>query len=313
MIQIRKHISFILAALLFVQSLPSLAFADSQSDYEEKYLIATAYYSPLPGQSYYLRGSYEADVRLNGNGTHGASGREVFPGMLAAPKTYEFGTKIYIEWVGTGSVEDRGGAIVPAGQRGYASDRIDIWMGSWEAGLKRALGWGKRKVFARVYEQKSVKAGIAFDLVEAKIGIKNTVVLATEKKEVTKDADSNDSEKLSVVGDESDELSSKIRTFQKKEKQLRQAVESIGIPKSGEVSQNVRTLQNLLSKLGYFDGKTTAIYGKQTADALAKFQLDHKLISDLNDQNAGKFGPMTRDAIVYEALFAGIESDDLVP
>lgn len=164
-----------------------------------------------------------------------------------------------------------------------------------------------------MYEQKSVKAGIAFDLVEAKIGIKNTVVLATEKKEVTKDADSNDSEKLSVVGDESDELSSKIRTFQKKEKQLRQAVESIGIPKSGEVSQNVRTLQNLLSKLGYFDGKTTAIYGKQTADALAKFQLDHKLISDLNDQNAGKFGPMTRDAIVYEALFAGIESDDLVP
>lgn len=86
-----------MAALLFVQSLPSLAFADSQSDYEEKYLIATAYYSPLPGQSYYLRGSYEADVRLNGNGTHGASGREVFPGMLAAPKTYEFGTKIYIE------------------------------------------------------------------------------------------------------------------------------------------------------------------------------------------------------------------------
>ncbi len=97
--------------------------------FTETILIATAYYSPLPGQSYYLRGNYEAEKRLNGNGTHGASGKAVFEGMIAAPKSYAFGTKVYIEGLGVGSVEDRGGAIVPAGFRGYEHDRVDIWMG----------------------------------------------------------------------------------------------------------------------------------------------------------------------------------------
>jgi hypothetical protein len=59
--------------------------------------IVTAYYSPLPNQSYYLKGSYEADLVLNGNGTNGASGKEVYIGMLAAPKKYPFGTKIHLE------------------------------------------------------------------------------------------------------------------------------------------------------------------------------------------------------------------------
>lgn len=65
------------------------------TEYGSQKFVTTAYYSPLPNQSFYLRGSYEADVRLNGNGTHGASGRAVYPGMLAAPKTYMFGTQIY--------------------------------------------------------------------------------------------------------------------------------------------------------------------------------------------------------------------------
>jgi hypothetical protein len=46
--------------------------------YEEVTLIATAYYSPLPDQRYYLRGNYEDERVLNGNGTHGASGKAVF-------------------------------------------------------------------------------------------------------------------------------------------------------------------------------------------------------------------------------------------
>ena len=49
----------------------------------------------LPGQSRYLRGSYEKDIRLNGRGVAGADGTGVYDGMLAAPKTYAFGTKIY--------------------------------------------------------------------------------------------------------------------------------------------------------------------------------------------------------------------------
>ncbi|MDR1987886.1 MAG: hypothetical protein LBQ24_03920 [Candidatus Peribacteria bacterium] len=57
---------------------------------DTNYFVVTAYYSPLVNQEYYLTGDYESEIRLNGRGTNGASGKEVFSGMLAAPKTYEF-------------------------------------------------------------------------------------------------------------------------------------------------------------------------------------------------------------------------------
>lgn len=141
-----------LSVALALQSLPlGSALSAHASSPETKNFIVTAYYSPLPGQSYYLRGSYEADIRLNGNGTHGASGKPVYVGMLAAPKHYQFGTVIHLEGLGTGTVDDRGGAIVKAGERGQEHDRIDVWMGEGEAGLRRALSWGKRTVRGTVF------------------------------------------------------------------------------------------------------------------------------------------------------------------
>ncbi len=110
------------------------------------YFIVTAYYSPLPDQQHYIMWSYEAEIRMNGRGTNGASGAPVFSWMLAAPKKYGFGTKIYLEWLGIGDVQDRGGAIVQKGQRGFKHDRIDVWVGKWEEGLQRAMYWGNRKV-----------------------------------------------------------------------------------------------------------------------------------------------------------------------
>lgn len=105
--------------LVFTQlfSLVSPIFADEANTQENRKFIVTAYYSPLPDQSFYLRGSYEADIKLNGGGTHGASGKAVYPGMLAGPKTYAFGTKVYLEGLGVGTVDDRGGAIVSSGSR----------------------------------------------------------------------------------------------------------------------------------------------------------------------------------------------------
>ena len=113
---------------------------------ETREFVVTAYYSPLPDQSFYLKWNFEAEKTLNGEGTHWASGKPVFVGMIAAPKTYDFGTRIDFDGLGVGIVEDRGGAIVKAWERGYSYDRIDIWMGSWEAWLRRAMVWGKRKV-----------------------------------------------------------------------------------------------------------------------------------------------------------------------
>jgi hypothetical protein len=37
--------------------------------------------------------------------------------MIAAPKTYAFGTHIFFDGLGLGRVEDRGGAIVEAFER----------------------------------------------------------------------------------------------------------------------------------------------------------------------------------------------------
>jgi hypothetical protein len=108
--------------------------------------VVTAYYSPLPDQKYYLKGNYKDEIRLNWRWIAWASWKNVFSWMLAAPKNYKFGTKIELEWLWIGSVEDRGGAIVNAWNRGYSNDRIDVWMWYWDEWLRRALFWGKRKV-----------------------------------------------------------------------------------------------------------------------------------------------------------------------
>ena len=51
---------------------------------------------PSPNQPHYFKGTYEKEVRLNGRGTNGADGTQVYTGMIAAPKTFPFGTKMQI-------------------------------------------------------------------------------------------------------------------------------------------------------------------------------------------------------------------------
>lgn len=118
--------------------------------YQHTFIIS-AYYSPLAGQKKYVTGSYAGDVRLNGEGVHAADGSVVYPGMVAAPKSYAFGTKMKIPGIGVVAVHDRGGAIVHAGERNQAHDRLDVWMGYGDQGLRRALNWGRRTVDVTVY------------------------------------------------------------------------------------------------------------------------------------------------------------------
>lgn len=122
----------------------------SEFPYKTNFVIS-AYYSPLLDQEYFLTGDYSSEIRLNGGGVRGADGTSVYPGMIAAPKKYPFGTKMLVPGVGTVAVHDRGGAIVEAGSLGHAFDRLDIWMGHGEVGLRRALAWGKKTVMVTVY------------------------------------------------------------------------------------------------------------------------------------------------------------------
>ncbi|MCX6824847.1 MAG: peptidoglycan-binding protein [candidate division SR1 bacterium] len=113
---------------------------------QEKQFTVTAYYSPESGQAFYYKPSFQEEVTLNGQGYVGASGKEVFNGMLAGPASYPFGSVIYFPGLGVGEVADRGGAIVLSGERGQSCDRIDVWMGRGEEGLIRALTFGKKNM-----------------------------------------------------------------------------------------------------------------------------------------------------------------------
>lgn len=133
------YITLFAAAMILPSIETSVAAAELG---EQKTFITTAYYSPLPNQEKYYRGSYEADITLNGKGIQASDGTPVFVGMIAAPKGYSFGTKISLDGLGVVSVHDRGGAI----NEGQGYDRIDIWMGYGDEGLKRTLEWGRREI-----------------------------------------------------------------------------------------------------------------------------------------------------------------------
>ncbi len=111
---------------------------------EEKMFTVTAYYSPEPDQIFYYKPSFADEVALNGEGHTWASGKPVFNGMLAWPKTYAFWSIIYFPGVGVGEIADRGGAIVLSWEKGQKADRIDIRMGKGEEGLIKALTFGKK-------------------------------------------------------------------------------------------------------------------------------------------------------------------------
>lgn len=104
-------------------------------------LLITWYYSPLPNQKKYITWSYEKEIALNGEGIWMASWKNVFMWAIAAPKKYDFWTKIYIEWYGVWVVEDRWWSLIDD-----THTRIDIWMWFWDEWLERAIKWWSKKM-----------------------------------------------------------------------------------------------------------------------------------------------------------------------
>ncbi len=140
--------TILLTSLVLSIASPVRASAHDACGREQAFLV-TAYYSPLPDQEHYYLGSYEADIAFNGRGIAGNDGTEVYPGMIAAPPEYPFGSRIELPEIGVvGTVHDRGGRIVVEES---GMHRIDLWMGHGEEGLARALEWGARRVTGNVY------------------------------------------------------------------------------------------------------------------------------------------------------------------
>jgi 3D (Asp-Asp-Asp) domain-containing protein len=108
---------------------------------KEVYLFATGYYHPEEDQDFYVTGSYEEDLELNGRGIT-ASGKNVKRGYVAVdPSVIPLGTEFHTEEYGILKAEDAGGRIT--------GNRIDIFTGNGQNGLIKALkirGWLKLKV-----------------------------------------------------------------------------------------------------------------------------------------------------------------------
>lgn len=288
-----KYKGLLAAASLLTLMLTLLPAPTAQAvDAGKRTFKVTAYYSPLPNQSFYLQGNYDAEIRMNGNGTHGASGREVFPGMIAAPKTYAFGTKIKLEGLGIGTVTDRGGAIVKAGEGGQEFDRIDVWMGYGEPALRRALKWGVRVVSGEVLTDSNTPDSIYFDSMSPDIASMSPQQRIQET--ITKDGTKQMIAEVEAIS-EQDELSNSFP----------------GIMGRGAEGIPVKILQSALKQLGYYKLSLSGVYDGDTMDALLRFQIDKKLISGLDDTAAGYFGAKTRIALVEQLQAVKITMDVL--
>ncbi|MBI5413159.1 peptidoglycan-binding protein [Candidatus Peregrinibacteria bacterium] len=297
--------------------------------YKKKFTVSS-YYSPLPGQSYYFTGSYESDVRLNGEGVHMADGSVVFPGAAAAPKTYPFGTKMFIPGFGIVAIHDRGGAI--------KNNRLDIWVGSGEEGLRRALGWGMRTLEVTVYGiDPSIQESVNF----TDVPMANLVSILPRTKYFKSDLGDGDNgpavaelqrflKRLGyfsgdVTGFFGDETKQAVQKFQLEKKVIadtfdtgagnfgpktRVALEDLldgekntalakipeGVLAKGSGGEAVKNLQEFLVEYGTLNS-VTGSFDADTVDALARFQLDYGVIDNANDKAAGYYGPKTKTAV----------------
>ncbi|MBI5754382.1 peptidoglycan-binding protein [Candidatus Peregrinibacteria bacterium] len=242
-----------------------------------KTFIISAYYSPLPCQARYFKGSYDADMKLNGGG-RGADGRDVYAGMIAAPKSYEFGTKMDIPGVGIVAVHDRGGAIVPAGVQGNAYDRLDVWMGFGDKGMARALDWGKRTVEVTVY------------------GVNDAIAEQVQLGDYSaKEATPND---CATVVAQAGAKTTQVADSKVKITPVKPDVEMIKLLsadlKFGDSGENVLALQEQLAKLNLYRTDVSGYYGDVTKHAVFKFQQTRGLVADEKSPYAGILGPKTR-------------------
>lgn len=259
----KKLFSTLVFITILLGFLPKNTFAS-----DTWYFIVTAYYSPLPGQNYYITGNYESEKRLNWNGIAGASWKKVFSWMLAAPGKYAFGTKIQLDWLGVGSVDDRWGAIVPAWERGYGHDRIDVWVGSGDEGLRRAMYWGKRKVSWKVISKHSNISLDYTNIPAPKWAVPKSTILYGNKVQVAQNIQKNEGEKSDIF--------------------------SISLWRWSD-EKYVSELQDILRDIWYYNNEhSDGIYNTETINAIYNFQINNEIVLDETSKWAGSYGPQTR-------------------
>jgi peptidoglycan hydrolase-like protein with peptidoglycan-binding domain/3D (Asp-Asp-Asp) domain-containing protein len=320
----------IFATVAFVVLIHPGQVGSNREPYEQDFFV-TAYYSPLPDQCCYVRGGYEADKVLNGEGVKAADGTAVYPGMLAAPPSYPFGTKVALSGIGILAVHDRGGAIQEQG----GVHRLDVWAGYGEEGLARALAFGAQRVRGTVYppgfHQPQTK--LALDDLPAplsklenyKLAYLNLLSVRAQKEDhglsvkmlqttlkemgyfrhaVTGRFGEVTEQSLAHflsdyhLSEPTDALTPTAAAFVLSAEHRR----GVKDPISGYVDQKanattLREAQRILRFLGYYRGRTDGIYSDALAGAILHFQKDYYLVGTENDAGAGRIGPLTMQQI----------------
>lgn len=341
MLRLRVYPAAVIATSMF-GSIISPVYADDAV--HRQTFIVTAYYSPIPKQCCYFRGNYEDEVAFNGNGVSGADGTAVYPGMIAGPDTYAFGTRIDLPGLGIGTVHDRGSRIVEWGEDVH---RIDLWMGYGEEGLARAMAWGTRKVVGTVYPL-GIEAMPAehwsFDSFDSDPAVLATLpksdpvdVISSAKfgdhtygvrslQTVLKDqgyftADINgqfgpatqDALRrfqsdfgLAGQGQQSNvpTAAAIVAAMEIKNRNLPDLARGLALGSSGD---DVRQLQKLLRYLGYYRGRTDGVFDNDVRDSVTHLQLDRGIVSQATAQGAGSIGPATRAAILKAWKVAAVQ------
>lgn len=304
----------------------------ARSEPFEQDLVLTAYYSPLPDQCCYVRGNLAADIQLNGEGHHAADGTAVYPGMVAAPPSYPFGTRIVIPGIGTVTVHDRGGAI----KEWKDSHRIDVWVGYGEEGLARALAFGVKRIRATVYPVASsqpaesmnlaalpappaklrsyLAAGTTLFDIHAKEGDVTASVEFLQKRlqatgyfaaKVNGSYGPATRQSLRAFLDDigskepDDHLSDRAASLLEASYRRRDALDPIGaVVGKGSAPSRIAEAQRTLRFLGFYKGRTNGLYDQAFTDAVLAFQKEQGIIGSDHAAGAGRIGPKTRERIV---------------
>lgn len=301
--------------------------------YQQDFVI-TAYYSPLPDQCCYVQGNYDEEKMVNGEGTNGADGTPVYPGMIAAPKSYPFGTVIDLPGVGVGTVHDRGGAIVEWGDDAH---RLDLWVGVGEEGLARALAWGVRHVKGTVYpagyegaprESFSLNtfAGDMSVLARLPASDVSGLLMLAKAGEGSYAAKvlQNNLRDLGYLREQPNGFFgpatlAAYRTFlteyglpgdgqtvsqeQALTLVMAQTIGPSNLPDvplniaQGTQGPDVRQAQKLLRYLGFYHGRTDAVFDDDVKAAVLAFQLSGGIVKQALDAGAGRIGPATQAAL----------------
>lgn len=305
---------------------------------ESEKMLITAYYTPLPDQEKYYLGSYEEDVRFNGNGVS-ADGTPTYPGMIAAPKEIPFGTRIEISELGiVGTVHDRGGRINATEGN---TMHIDIWLGEGEEGLARALEWGSRIMTTKVYppppdyipsenfdlalfnapeeafDRMPSNPEVLIDSSDIEKGDRNMEVAAIQH--ALKKLEYFDHDITSFFGDVTQNA---IEEFQRDaqivsrgesaDEETRNAIvahnklmEELDEPLPGEetflqgtTGKDIRVLQRVLKLLSLYDGEINGMYDQETMSVVYAFQKERDIVKSLADPNAGIVGEKTHRALL---------------